>query len=70
VFAKKPGLNRKAGLPVHDDLVDRVFTAPAPNVTWLTDIPEHRTAEGKLYLCAIKDRLLRPDRRLLHRLDG
>jgi putative transposase len=55
VFAKKPGLNRKAGPPVHDDLVDRVFTAPAPNVTWLTDITEHRTAEGKLYLCAIKD---------------
>src|ERR687883_448294 len=23
VFAKKPGLNRKAGPPVHDDLVDR-----------------------------------------------
>jgi transposase InsO family protein len=22
---------------------------------WLTDITEHRTDEGKLYLCAIKD---------------
>ena len=55
VFAKKRGLNRKAGPPVHDDLVDRVFTATAPNVTWLTDITEHNTAEGKLYLCAIKD---------------
>jgi transposase InsO family protein len=22
---------------------------------WLTDLTEHRTAEGKLYLCAIKD---------------
>ena len=55
VFAKKRGLNRKAGPPVHDDLVDRQFTASAPNVTWLTDITEHATAEGKLYLCAIKD---------------
>jgi transposase InsO family protein len=55
VFAKKPGINRKAGPPVHDDLVDRQFTATAPNVLWLTDITEHRTAEGKLYLCAIKD---------------
>src|SRR3954465_15136239 len=55
VFAKKRGLNRKAGPPVHDDLVDRQFTATAPNVVWLTDITEHRTAEGKLYLCAIKD---------------
>ncbi|WP_369137394.1 IS3 family transposase [Modestobacter versicolor] len=55
VFAKKRGLNRKAGPPVHDDLVDRQFTATAPNTIWLTDITEHPTAEGKLYLCAIKD---------------
>ncbi len=55
VFAKKRGLNRKAGPPVYDDLVDRQFTAPAPNTVWLTDITEHNTAEGKLYLCAIKD---------------
>ena len=55
VFAKKRGLNRKAGPPVHDDLVDRVFTAPAPDLLWLTDITEHPTAEGKLYLCAVKD---------------
>jgi putative transposase len=55
VFAKKRGLSRKAGSPVHDDLVDRVFTAPAPDVLWLTDITEHRTTEGKLYLCAVKD---------------
>lgn len=53
--AKKRGLNRKAGPPVHDDLVKRHFTADAPNRLWLTDITEHPTAEGKLYLCAIKD---------------
>jgi transposase InsO family protein len=55
VFAKKRGLNRKAGPPVHDDLVDRQFTARAPNAVWLTDITEHPTGDGKLYLCAIKD---------------
>lgn len=55
VFAKKRGLNRKAGPPVHDDLVDRNFTANGPNRLWLTDITEHRTDEGKLYVCAIKD---------------
>jgi putative transposase len=55
VFAKKTGLSRRTGPPVHDDLVDREFTSPAPNVTWLTDIAEHPTSEGKLYLCAIKD---------------
>ena len=55
VFSKKRGLNRKAGPPVHDDFVDRRFTAERPNELWLTDITEHRTDEGKLYLCAIKD---------------
>jgi putative transposase len=55
VFAKKRGLTRKAGPPVHDDLVRRQFTADGPDQLWLTDISEHPTAEGKLYLCAIKD---------------
>lgn len=55
VFSKKRGLNRKAGPPVHDDLVQREFTADRANQLWLTDITEHWTDEGKLYLCAIKD---------------
>jgi len=54
-FSKKRGLNRKAGPPVHDDLVQRQFTAERANQLWLTDITEHWTDEGKLYLCAIKD---------------
>jgi putative transposase len=54
-FSKKRGLSRKAGPPVHDDLVGRQFTAPEPDRVWLTDITEHPTAEGKLYLCAFKD---------------
>ena len=55
VFAKKRGLGRKAGPPVHDDLVNRQFAAARPDELWLTDITEHPTAEGKLYLCAVKD---------------
>jgi transposase InsO family protein len=55
VFSKRRGLTRKAGPPVHDDLVRRAFTAAGPDQLWLTDITEHPTAEGKLYLCAIKD---------------
>lgn len=55
VFGKKCGKNGKSGPPVHDDLVDRDFTADAPNQLWLSDITEHRTGEGKLYLCAMKD---------------
>ena len=56
VFGKKRGRNGKQpGPPVHDDLVERLFTAPAPNQLWLADITEHWTREGKLYLCAVKD---------------
>ncbi len=52
--------NRKAAASkrataAHDDLVRRDFTADGPNQVWVADITEHRTAEGKLYLCAIKD---------------
>ena len=56
-FGKKKarGSGKKAGPPVHDDLVGRDFTADQPNQLWLTDITEHRTGEGKLYLCAVKD---------------
>jgi len=61
---KKKGKAGKPGPPVHDDLLAVVddkgrvrheFTATAPNQLWLTDITEHRTGEGKLYLCAVKD---------------
>jgi putative transposase len=54
-FGKKRGKNGKVGPPVHDDHVERNFTADEPNQLWLSDITEHRTVEGKLYLCAIKD---------------
>lgn len=55
-FGAKHGKNgRRPGPPVHDDHVRRQFTAEAPNRLWLTDITEHPTGEGKLYLCAIKD---------------
>jgi len=49
------GKGGRPGPPVHDDQVQRVFTATAPNRLWLTDITEHATSEGKLYLCAVKD---------------
>lgn len=49
------GSGKRPGTAVHDDHVRRDFTAAAPNLTWLTDITEHPTGEGKLYCCAIKD---------------
>ncbi|HVY08822.1 MAG TPA: IS3 family transposase [Mycobacteriales bacterium] len=61
---RKRGKAGKPGPPVHDDLLAVVddkgqtrhdFTATTVNEKWLTDITEHPTGEGKLYLCAIKD---------------
>jgi len=62
--ARKKGKAGKAGPSVHDDLlafedkhgrIRHRFTAKAPNQVWLTDITEHPTREGKLYLCSVKD---------------
>jgi transposase InsO family protein len=49
------GSGKSPGPAVHDDLVQRNFTASRPNETWLTDITEHPTGTGKLYACLIKD---------------
>lgn len=54
-IVRRRGSGKKAGPAVHDDHVNRDFTADAVNLKWLVDITEHPTAEGKLYLCAIKD---------------
>lgn len=55
ITSKKKGRSLKAGPPVHDDLVQREFSATEPDKLWLTDITEHWTNEGKLYACVIKD---------------
>jgi transposase InsO family protein len=56
VFGKKPRRGKgKAGAPAHDDLVRREFTAPSPNLLWLTDITEHWTGDGRLYVCAVNN---------------
>src|SRR4051794_11384080 len=49
------GAGKTPGPAVHDDHVQRNFTAQRPDQVWVTDITEHPTAEGKLYCCAIKD---------------
>ena len=44
--------------PVDDDtpdLVRRKFQTQHPNEVWVTDLTEIKTAEGKLWLCIIKD---------------
>lgn len=65
VFGKKRAKNgKRPGPAVHDDLCTYTdqhgrlrhrFIADGPNRLWLTDITEHWTGEGKLYMCAIKD---------------
>jgi transposase InsO family protein len=54
-FGKKKRRGKKPGPAVHDDFVNRIFTAAAPDQLWFSDITEHPTLEGKLYLCAVKD---------------
>ena len=41
--------------PKFPDLVNRDFTAPAPNLRWCGDITEIPTADGKLYLATVID---------------
>jgi putative transposase len=53
--SRRRGPGHRPGPPVHDDLVERRFTAARPNELSLTDLTEHPTGEGKLYLCAVKD---------------
>jgi putative transposase len=45
--------DRKA--PKFPDLVNRDFSAPAPNMKWCGDITEIPTDEGKLYLATVLD---------------
>lgn len=40
---------------VFEDRVRRVFVADAPDRLWVTDITQHRTAEGWLYCAAVID---------------
>lgn len=64
-FGRKRGRNgTKPGPPVHDDRCAYLkehgvtrprFTAQGPKQLWLSDITEHRTGQGKLYICAIQD---------------
>jgi putative transposase len=51
----KKGVKNLKNIATCEDLVQRNFTASAPNELWLTDITEHPTREGKLYCCAVLD---------------
>jgi len=48
VVARKRGLSRTAGPPVHDDLVQRQFTAERPDELWLTGIERHEALSNRV----------------------
>lgn len=51
----RKGVKNLKNAPTCEDLVQRQFTASAPNELWLTDITEHPTSEAKLYCCVVLD---------------
>jgi putative transposase len=51
----KATTNSKHQLPVHDNVLDRQFTATKPNEKWVTDITYVQTGEGWLYLASVMD---------------
>ena len=53
--SRKRGLNRKPGPPVHDDLVERDFTASSLNSLWFTDITEHSSRLGSSDRCNTRE---------------
>jgi putative transposase len=55
ILTKRRGSGKTPGPALHDDHVNRIFHAETLDEIWLTDISEHPTAEGKLYICAVKD---------------
>ncbi len=57
VHRRKPKgcTKRDPARPSYPDLVERSFTAAAPNQLWVADITQHYTSEGWLYLAVIID---------------
>jgi putative transposase len=51
----RPKWRRAKPDQVAADLLNRDFTADAPNHKWLTDITEHPTREGKVYCAVVLD---------------
>ena len=51
----KATTNSRHNLPVADNILDRDFTATAPNQKWVSDITYVPTQEGWLYLAGVMD---------------
>ncbi|WP_197651757.1 IS3 family transposase [Carbonactinospora thermoautotrophica] len=58
VVRRRRSLTRQGRRAAAPDLVNRDFSAPAPNRVWCGDLTEIPTGEGKLYLASVLDLLL------------
>jgi transposase InsO family protein len=58
VFAKRRGLARKAGPPVHDDLVGRAFTAAGPDQLWVADFERHEALSNRVEVGDLRRRVV------------
>jgi len=52
---RKGCTKRNAAAVPSDDLVNRSFTVAGPDRLWVSDVTEHPTAEGRLYLAVVLD---------------
>jgi hypothetical protein len=48
VHSRKRGLSRRPGPPVHDDLVERRFSAAEPNRLWVADFERHEALSNRV----------------------
>ena len=54
-YRRRGGCTRPGDGALSDDLVNRAFDPDGPDRLWCTDITEHPTAEGKVYLAVVLD---------------
>lgn len=52
---RRRGRRNLVNYATQEDLVNRAFTADAPDRLWVSDITEHPTEEGKVYCAAVLD---------------
>jgi putative transposase len=52
---RRKGTRRRPAPAVHDDLVRRQFHPTGPDRLWVTDITQHRTDQGWVYLAVVLD---------------